>query len=67
MGDLFSASNPQPMLGFPESLTESYKPREISAFVGLAKHKAILTKLAAAPRKLRASILGRSRYAAKLH
>jgi len=49
MGELFN-SNPQPTLGFPESLTESYKPREISAFVGLAKHKAILTKLAANPR-----------------
>jgi replication-associated recombination protein RarA len=49
MGDLFN-SNIQPTLSFPESLTESYKPRDISAFVGLAKHKAILTKLAVNPR-----------------
>lgn len=37
-------------LGFPQSLTDAYKPRGIDEFVGLAKHKAILTKLAANPR-----------------
>lgn len=50
MGDLFSQSNPQTGLAFPQSLTELYKPGSLSEFVGLAKHKAILTKLAANPR-----------------
>ena len=36
--------------GFPESLTDAYRPRVLSEFVGLAKHKAILSKLAANPR-----------------
>lgn len=40
----------QPALGFPESLTEAYKPKRIADFVGLAKQRAILTKLAANPR-----------------
>jgi replication-associated recombination protein RarA len=46
MSTLFATSETLP---FPESLTESYKPRAIADFVGLAKHKAILTKLAANP------------------
>ncbi|MGI0133673.1 MAG: AAA family ATPase [Candidatus Micrarchaeaceae archaeon] len=41
---------PQADLGFPQSLTEAYKPKSISEFVGLAKHKSILSKLAANPR-----------------
>lgn len=40
---------PQPTFDFPQPLTEAYKPQSISEFVGLAKHKAILSKLAANP------------------
>ncbi|MGH9691024.1 MAG: AAA family ATPase, partial [Candidatus Acidiferrales bacterium] len=37
-------------LPFPQSLTEAYRPQTIGEFVGLAKHKAILTKLVGNPR-----------------
>lgn len=47
MATLFST---QSSLAFPQSLTEAYKPRSIGEFVGLQKHKAILSKLAALPR-----------------
>jgi replication-associated recombination protein RarA len=40
----------QDNLQFPQSLTETYKPRIIGDFVGLSKQKAILDKLAAQPR-----------------
>lgn len=40
----------QSILGFPELLTDAYKPRTLSEFVGLAKQKAILSKLALSPR-----------------
>ncbi len=43
-------SGAQEALAFAESLTEAYKPRSIGEFVGLQKHKAILSKLAANPR-----------------
>lgn len=44
--------------GFPESLTEAYKPRTIPQFIGLQKHKAILSKLAASPRSCGLLFLG---------
>jgi replication-associated recombination protein RarA len=61
MSTLFQASEvfPQSMpqvtqqsgsLNFPESLTDAYKPKTLADFVGLAKQKAILSKLAAVPR-----------------
>lgn len=40
----------QPSLSFPESLTEAYKPKAISEFVGLEKQKRILSKLIQNPR-----------------
>lgn len=43
---------------FPQPLTESYKPRSIGEFVGLAKHKAILEKLAQQPRPCGLLFLG---------
>lgn len=46
------------VLDFPQSLTEQYKPRSIGEFVGLAKHKAILSKLAASPRPCGLLFLG---------
>jgi len=51
MFDLFGNSQEsQPSLDFPVSLTEKYRPHVISDFVGLAKPKAFLSKLAANPR-----------------
>jgi hypothetical protein len=50
MSSLFANTDPPAGLAFPESLTDAYKPRALSEFVGLAKHKAILSKLAANPR-----------------
>jgi replication factor C small subunit len=38
-----------PPLGFPQSLTEKYRPESIAQFIGLDKPKRILTKLAAQP------------------
>ena len=49
MFDLFAHSNSQAQLGFPTSLTERYRPRTMSEFVGLAKPKALCEKLAARP------------------
>jgi hypothetical protein len=51
MGDLFN-SNPQPTLGFPQSLTETYKPLTLGAaeWCGLEKQRKILSNLAANPR-----------------
>jgi DNA polymerase III gamma/tau subunit len=49
MSTLFATSQ-QEGLAFPKSLTEDFKPQSIAEFVGLAKHKAILAKLAANPR-----------------
>ena len=46
MFELFDA---QPTLDFPVSLTERYRPRTMSQFVGLAKPKALCAKLAARP------------------
>lgn len=40
----------QPTLGFPQSLTETYRPRNISGFAGLEKPKKIMHNLARAPR-----------------
>jgi replication factor C small subunit len=37
------------MLGFPQSLTEKYRPRTIGEFAGLEKPKRILAKFAANP------------------
>lgn len=48
MFDLF-ANDSQPTLDFPVSLTERYRPRTMSEFVGLAKPKALCAKLAARP------------------
>jgi replication-associated recombination protein RarA len=48
MSTLFAMD--QQAIAFPKSLTEDYKPRRIADFVGLPKHKAILSKLAATPR-----------------
>ena len=45
---LFSAAT-QTQLGFPQTLTEKYRPRTISEFVGLDKVKRVLTKFADAP------------------
>jgi replication-associated recombination protein RarA len=45
-----SISIEQSGLGLPESLTDAYRPRTLADFVGLAKHKAILSKLAANPK-----------------
>jgi len=39
----------QGMLGFPQSLSEKYRPRTIGEFVGLEKPKKILAKFAASP------------------
>jgi putative ATPase len=50
MFDLFGNSAlTQSSLTFPQSLTEKYRPRTMSEFVGLAKPKAICTSLAARP------------------
>jgi hypothetical protein len=38
------------VLRFPQPLTEDYKPQTIAEFVGLAKQKTILSKLAANPK-----------------
>lgn len=50
MFDLFG-NNPteQSSLAFPVSLTERYRPRTMSEFVGLTKPKALVAKLAARP------------------
>ena len=45
-----SCSIERSSLGFPESLTDAYRPRTLADFVGLVKHKAILSKLAANPK-----------------
>lgn len=50
MASQLFATDTQARLAFPQSLTEAYKPRIIAEFVGLQKHKAILSKLAANPR-----------------
>jgi replication-associated recombination protein RarA len=50
MSTLFRDMSQQPGLGFPQSLTETYKPRAVDEFVGLAKQKSILDKLIAQPR-----------------
>jgi len=39
----------QTALGFPQSLTETYKPQRIADFVGLEKQRKILSKLAENP------------------
>ena len=44
-----SATIPQGNLTFPAALTEKYRPRAISDFVGLDKPKKILARLAAKP------------------
>lgn len=49
MFDLFGNTTAQNSLEFPTSLTERYRPRTMSAFVGLAKPKALCAKLAANP------------------
>lgn len=50
MSDLFGHIQPsQPTLAFPTPLTERYRPRSISAFVGLDKPKRICAALAAKP------------------
>jgi replication-associated recombination protein RarA len=47
---LFPDANPvQVPFGFPGPLTEKYRPRSISDFVGLEKPKKILSRLAAYP------------------
>ncbi len=47
---LFPDANPvQVPFGFPEPLTEKYRPHLIAGFVGLEKPKKILSKLAANP------------------
>jgi DNA polymerase III delta prime subunit len=46
MFDLFESQTP---LDFPTALTERYRPRMMSEFVGLAKPKALCAKLAAKP------------------
>lgn len=46
MFDLFESA---PTLDFPVALTERYRPRMMSEFVGLAKPKALCAKLAAKP------------------
>ena len=50
MSTLFGDMSLQPGLAFPQSLTETYKPRVLADFVGLTKQKAILDKLTVAPR-----------------
>jgi replication-associated recombination protein RarA len=50
MSTLFGDMSLQPGLVFPQSLTETYKPRALADFVGLTKQKAILEKLIASPR-----------------
>ena len=59
MSTLFNTSA-QTDLAFPESLTEAYKPRVIGEFVGLTKQKAMLEKLASAPRNCGLRFLGAS-------
>lgn len=50
MNDLFGNSTPsQSNLEFPIALTERYRPHSIKEFVGLAKPKALCSKLAAHP------------------
>jgi putative ATPase len=50
MFDLFGNSpTEQSSLSFPQSLTEKYRPRTMTEFVGLAKPKAICASLAARP------------------
>lgn len=50
MFDLFGNSeSTQSALDFPVSLTERYRPRTMSEFVGLAKPKILCAKLAAKP------------------
>ena len=50
MFDLFGNSTvTQSALDFPTPLTEKYRPRTMSEFVGLAKPKALCAKLAARP------------------
>lgn len=39
----------QPIFDFPQSLTEKYRPKTISEFVGLDKIKSVMRKLAASP------------------
>lgn len=38
-----------PMLAFPQSLSEKYRPRKVADFIGLEKQRKILSKLTANP------------------
>jgi replication-associated recombination protein RarA len=50
MSDLFSAvADSQPSIAFPAALTERYRPRTVSEFIGLDKPKRLAAKLAAQP------------------
>lgn len=50
MSDLFGTIQPmQSQLGFPQSLTERYKPHSIDGFIGLDKPKKIARAIAARP------------------
>lgn len=60
MSDTLSAMQAQEPIAFPESLTDAYKPRHIGEFVGLAKHKTMLEKLAASPRPCALLFVGAS-------
>lgn len=58
MGDLFSSSNPQSGLAFPQSLTEEFRPRVLADFVGLEKPKKILANLLKNPRPCALLLVG---------
>ena len=49
MASLFQRSTLQNMLGFPEPLTEKYRPRKFDDFVGLEKIRKCMARLAAQP------------------
>src|SRR6267154_590037 len=46
---LFANPQPQMPLGFPEPLTEKYRPRSFDGFVGLEKSRKCMSRLAATP------------------
>lgn len=48
---LFESKPSNGVLPFPKSLTTEYQPQTVSEFVGLEKHKRILTNLVANPRE----------------
>ena len=63
---LFAELAPDPLLGFPEPLSERYRPQRIADFAGLTEAKKVLAGFAARPTVERAQELklNRRRYVA---